>query len=635
MMKFFLPILLAALALLPLTAHAADNPPLHLSAAIRHASLSGHLALHVDTQGTLPFAAARQAEYVPLDGFRSAGYTKETHWYRFVLTKEVDAPHDWVLAMGAPYLDDIRVWMVAADDHIREYRLGDHVAFSERPMQTRMHAMRFDLEDSRPVTVYVRVQSTSAINFSAEVWQTEAFIADETRNNFYLGFYFGVLGIVIVLYLLFGAWLRDAGMLAYAGYVGCIFLMYLGINGFEAITFATGSEWVADALPGFGMHGSIIAAAAMWIWLLDIRRHFPRTYRVYQAVIILNLCLLPFVGTQYYRLTAQLAVVTILILAAGNIALPLKLWLQQRKPELLLYFFAFLTPGVATLCQISMVLGWLPHNFLTANILQISSLVHILVMNAGLAMRIRQIQRDKLLAEQSIDLSNQRAEEQRRFVAMLSHEFRNPLAAIDRSAQMLQLKLPDSAPPEKERLKNIRTRVGSLSSLVDNFLMSEALDHQALALSPAPCPIRSLLESVVQTLGETVGDRVKLEVTPPDATFPLDQSLIAMAVGNLLANALRYSPPDSQVELSASAAGSGLSIRILDHGTGLRKEELEKLGTPYYRASSSVGKKGSGLGYLFSRKIVEAHGGSLQASSPAGMGLEVVIRLPVEEKRST
>jgi signal transduction histidine kinase len=105
-----------------------------------------------------------------------------------------------------------------------------------------------------------------------------------------------------------------------------------------------------------------------------------------------------------------------------------------------------------------------------------------------------------------------------------------------------------------------------------------------------------------------------------------------MAVGNLLGNALRYSPADKKVELSAIVDDDGLVIRVTDHGSGLSQEELAMLGMPYYRASSSVGKKGSGLGYHFSRRIVEAHGGSLQADCPPHKGLEVAIWLPAADK---
>jgi signal transduction histidine kinase len=264
----------------------------------------------------------------------------------------------------------------------------------------------------------------------------------------------------------------------------------------------------------------------------------------------------------------------------------------------------------------------------TSNLYQLGTLVHVLVMSLGLALRLERLRDDKAAAERDAALSAQRSEEQRRFVAMLSHEFRNPLAAIDRSTQMIQIKADDLPQPHMQRLSQIRANVATLSGFVDNFLMTEMLDHSAVALSREPCALRPLLEAAIQQLGDEAIQRVRLHC-PDDVTFSLDPSLISIAVGNLLGNALRYSPAGSPVEISAGLEDGGLRIRVADQGPGLDPESLQKLGTPYFRAPSSLGKKGSGLGYHFTRRIVETHGGMLNASSHAGgTGLAVEISLP-------
>jgi signal transduction histidine kinase len=631
-LKHRFPILLLILFWLSIPfASASENSPLHLTSNTRHASLSGHLALHVDAQGTQLFDVVKQTEFAPLKEFRSAGYTSDTHWYRFTLARDKEAQGDWVLALGTPYLNDVGVWVELADGQFREYQLGSHVAYEKRPLQSRLFALHVDLPDTKPVEVYVRVHSKTAINFSAEVWRPDDFIANETRINLYNGMYFGVLGIIILLFAILGAWLRDVGMLAYAGYVTTLLFLFLAINGYTAVVFSPASSWITDVVLGGGVIGGLAMAPFMCVRLLDLKRHFPRISYLYLSISLTSLFLLFFSATSYYQVIAYLVVQVSIILSITNNVLLAILWLRQRTIELLLYLYAFITLFLGALVQFTMVLGWVPQNILTSNAYQAALLLNVLIMGLGLAFRIRQIQRDEALAKQEVAVSNRRAEEQRNFVAMLSHEFRNPLAAIDRAAQMIQLKLHAMPPAEAERMTNIRAGVNTLSSLVDNFLMSEALDHQALALSIEDCALRPLLENVVQTLGETVGGRVLLTVTPPAATYPLDHKLIGMAVSNLLGNALRYSPQDKKVELSAFANEEGLAIRVTDHGYGLSEEELASLGMPYYRANSSVGKKGSGLGYHFSRRIVEAHGGNIQAYSPPESGLEVVIRLPVKK----
>src|SRR5690606_4627368 len=118
-------------------------------------------------------------------------------------------------------------------------------------------------------------------------------------------------------------------------------------------------------------------------------------------------------------------------------------WRRSRQAELMLYFIAFIIPALGTLINTAANQGVLPQNVVITNLYQIASLAHVLVMSFGMALRLRQLQRDKASAEQNAALATRQAEEQRRFVAMLSHEFRNPLAAIDRSVQMIQFKVPD------------------------------------------------------------------------------------------------------------------------------------------------------------------------------------------------
>ncbi|MBB3062775.1 sensor histidine kinase [Microbulbifer rhizosphaerae] len=605
---------------------------MQLTADTRHASLSGYIDSYVDASGKLTYAQVRQVGQVGFskqDIHLSDGYSSDAHWFRFRLARNADAARHWILSLGEPYLNNVDVWVNDRDGSLRSYHLGDHAKYADRPLQTRLFNVPLELSDT-VVTVYIRVQSTSSINFTAELLRPDAFTAQETRSNLYHGVYFGVLCITIVLYLLLGIWLRDGGMLAYASYVAILFLAFLSTNGYVAVLFPSSVPWLNDLLTGFGTMGVLVTITLLWVYLLDLKKHFPRIARVYLIAGLVGCCSLPFVATPYYRLVAPLVMQIGIFIALLNLVLLVVLWWQQRQAELLLYFFAFITSIIGSLLAIGTTMAWIPYHPLTSNAYEYATFVHVLVMSLGLALRLRQIQRGKARAEKEAFFSSQRVEEQRRFVAMLSHEFRNPLAAIDRAAQMLQFKLQNIGSDDSARLEKIRTWTGTLSGLVDNFLAAEVLDqHKALALAPVPCRLRPLLERVIHMLGETTSERVTLLVLPEDAVYTLDRDMIEMAVGNLVGNALRYTPQDSQVTVSARVDDGGLFIQVEDQGEGLSSDELKQLGVPYYRASTSLGKKGSGLGYYFTRRVAEAHGGTLQAHSVPGQGLQVAIRLPV------
>ncbi|MCE1243458.1 sensor histidine kinase [Oryzomicrobium sp.] len=623
--------LLAAIVLIVLIvmAGASQAAPLVLTADTRHASLEGRLEHFADAANALSFEAVRQQRFTLLPEFRSLGYDTAAHWFRFELSNQASAaPARWVLTIGIPELEEVDIWVEKPEGGFAQYALGYHRPYGDRPYQTRLFAVPVDA--SGHTDVYFRVRTHNAINVTAELWQPGVFVANETRSNFHGGLYFGILLIAVLLYSILGAWLRDVVMAAYAGYIASQVLFNLGVTGYLPVLFALDAPWLVDVFPRIGWLGGAIAIVLMWSRLLELKQAYPRIHRLYRFTIVLNLALLPFALMPFLVTSALLVVVKLAnYLNSLNfligMALVLIAWWRTRRVELMVYFVAFIIPALGTGVNTAANLGMLPQNVVA--LYQMAPLVHVLVMSCGLALRLRQVPRDKAMAEQKATLATQRTEEQRRFVAMLSHEFRNPLAAIDRSAQMIGIKTPELAAGESRRLAQIRGNVATLSGLVDNFLLTEALDHGGLALSRTHCPIRPLLEEAVRMLGEDAGKRVVLTVEPSDAAFSLDPTLLGMAVGNLMDNALRYSPPDTAVEIAATVSAGELRIRIADRGPSLNDEDLAMLGTPYYRADSSLGKKGSGLGYYFARRIVEAHGGNLQASAGDGGGMVVEIGL--------
>lgn len=630
-----LPALLCVLLLLSPAFAAALEPALRLSADVPHLPLEGRLAHFADATDALPFETVSQLafvrdRFVRLPGARSLGYDTDAHWFHVELTPAADAPSRWVLVIGTPELEEVDVWVEQHSGGFTHYAMGYHRPYENRPLRTRQFAL--PVEVFAGMQVYFRVRTTNAVNVHADLWQVEAFTANETRSNFYRGMYFGILLIAAVLYAILGVRLRDVVMSAYAGYVASQVLFNLGTNGYLPVLLGAHAAWFTDALPRIGWLGGAASIVLMWDRLLDLKRNHPRVHHLFLVTLVLNLGLLPFALLPF--LVAEWLLWVVKLANALNslnffisMGLLLHSWRSTRRGELLVYLVAFVIPALGTTVNTAANLGLLSQNAVTANFYQIAPLVHVLVMSYGLALRLRQLQYDKAAAEQEVTVATRRSEEQRRFVAMLSHEFGNPLAAIDRAAQMIQIKTPGLASSEAQRLAQIRSNAATLSGFVDHFLMTEALDHGALAVSPVPWSIRGLLEDSVQRQGEVASERLRLGECP-DGDFSLDPTLVGVAVGNLLANALRYSPPQSKVELAATLDDAGLRIRVADQGPGMSQGELDRLGTPYFRGTASLGKKGSGLGYHFTRRIVEAHGGRLTARSNIGSGLEVEIFLP-------
>lgn len=606
------------------------QPLLQLQPSSHALETVGHLERYVDESAQQGLDQVMRVPFVPVRQLRSAGFSRAAHWYRLRVQRPADLADDWILAMGEPYLDDLQVWVVSSGRVLDQRRLGDHVPLAQRALKTQNHAMALSLPADAPVDIYVRVQSISALNFNAALWPSDVFLGSEIRFNFVQGWYFGLLLLISLINLLFGVWLRDGTMLSFALYALTLLLFFFSIHGYTAFLVTQEHPWLANAITGLGVIGGIAAAVFTWGRLLGLSQSHPRIHRLYLVFVGLCLLALPFSAGPGYSLMAPTLFKVSLVWMLMTSVLVVLIWNRTRYAEFAFYMMAIFFNVAGGAVQICLPLGWLPVNPWTEYAHQTFSLIQALLMSLGLVIRIGKLRGERQRMEQEMRLAEQRASEQRRFVAVLSHEFRNPLAVIDRSAQMVLLGAAQMPAHDQQRLQNIRGGVAMLSTLVDSFLSTEARQHAPLPLKVADCALRDFLESEINSLGQEAQSRVDLRLPQVLTQWPLDRTLMGMALRNLLINALRYSPQDKPVVMRVQSLIGELVISVADEGPGLGQDELAQLGQPYYRAPSSSGKQGTGLGYFFSRQIVNAHGGRLEARNQPGGGLIVSVHLPAQ-----
>ncbi|PWC34717.1 histidine kinase [Azospirillum sp. TSO35-2] len=618
--------------------------PLRLDAALSGpakggATLAGHFARLVDADRSLEFADVLRADaagrFEPRADFRGVGQTRDVHWYRFDLLRPPGAPADWILELGEAYIDhlDLYIPTTAKPDGPAGYRvvrMGDFVPYSQRPMRTRLHATPLTLPEGRSVSLYLRVDSISAIRLSARVWSPVAYAGHQTPDLLFQGLFFGVLGILTLGYLALGLLLRDGALLSYTSYVGTVFSYYLFANGVAAPLLPDAPGWVMNLAVGSSGFLGFAAALSMWDHILDLRTRAPRLGRCFRGLALLAVLAIPTAVSPLYAITNP--VMTLSALAVIVIALVLTarmVWLDRSDLSPRFYLASTLASLAGLLLTQLSLRGALPADFAIADPYQIASMLAVLILGIGLTLRIGRLQAERLRARQESAFATKRAEDQRTFVAMLSHEFRTPLASIDSAAQMIELSGTVREPSALTRLQRIRTTTRKMVELVELFLSADALDQGALALKPEPVTLGLLMEEALGGIAGTEAEaRVVIAVAAPDRPLCVDAPFLGVAVGNLVQNALRYSPPESPVRVIAEDDGGGVVIRVADQGRGMSGDEVERIGSIYFRASSSRGTKGSGLGLYMTQKIVTAHGGTLTVESVRDEGSVFTIRLP-------
>jgi signal transduction histidine kinase len=615
---------------------ALSQPTVTLDGVSKKIALEGFLAR---AEGVSPHltisemaSPAKKGDFIYLPWDVSGGYTNLDHWYRFTLLRKPGAPGQWILAMGSQVLNEIYVYEPDKAGGFIEHRLGDHGENTTQHVVSRFHSLRLFIEGGEPNTFYVRIRSNSVLSFTATLWQPEALLVEEGRDSFFLGLILGIFVIITVVYGLFGFWLKDGLLVGFAIYVAAIGASHFGVNGFTELLFGNDPAWLNDMLVGCGT--ITICAAALFILdrLLFLEKIQPVVRKIFLLITAVIFIGNLFVTTQYYNFFAKLGFYFAMPVTAYGLVI---CWLVMRREgmraTLAVCFAAFFISFVGGSLRIMAILGILPRTTLDDMNFQMIFLVHVILLALSLALRIREMEADRARAHEEARLSALAAEEQRHFVGMLSHEFRAPLADIEKAALTIEAAggiLPDKA---KERLERIRGQSLQLGGMVDSFLVAEAFRHGAIALKKEKLRLHVLLTGLVERYSELIPpERLACQVLPPDLEARLDGEMMDIAIGNLIANALRYSPPETPVRVSAEAEieDGAVCITVADQGAGMSEDEIARMGEMYFRAQSAKGTKGTGLGLHMTKLIIAAHGGDWRIDSRVGEGTQITIRLP-------
>ena len=217
------------------------------------------------------------------------------------------------------------------------------------------------------------------------------------------------------------------------------------------------------------------------------------------------------------------------------------------------------------------------------------------------------------------------------FLAMLSHELRNPLGAIVTATRLLEML---GSPDERAaRAREVISRQSMhLARMVDDLLEVSRVTAGQVILVPGPVKVREIAERALETLraaGRLQNHRVTLEAD--EAMVEADDARLEQVITNLLVNAVKYTDPGGAIRLQVEGEGDQVVFRVEDSGIGISAELLPRIFDVFVQGRQTLERAegGMGLGLALVRKLVELHHGSVQALSEGpGHGSTFVIRLP-------
>ncbi len=216
----------------------------------------------------------------------------------------------------------------------------------------------------------------------------------------------------------------------------------------------------------------------------------------------------------------------------------------------------------------------------------------------------------------------------------ISHDLRTPLVSITGALTSLD-EQSDSLNEEyrKSLIVTAREEADRLNRLVGNLLSMTRIESGALKLHLEPGDIQDVVGTALEQLGKRIANhKVQVDVPADFPLVPMDFTLIVQVLVNVLENAVKYSPRDSLIEVTANLLDGKARLQIADRGVGIPSEDLSRIFDKFYRVQRPESVSGTGLGLSISKGIVEIHHGQIYARTRDGGGTIITIELPLREK---
>ncbi|RJG05295.1 histidine kinase [Noviherbaspirillum cavernae] len=655
-----LPLILFVFAvLLPLSGFA--QSALTLQSGVRQFSASGHMSLLHDAGGRMTADAAQSSDsWKALPGAASAGYTSDTIWLRLEVERQADAPQDWSVRFTNPLLDDVRLYRPDGAQGWSEQAAGENLGRSNWAVDARNVVFPVRMEAAGREIWLVRLQSKNAMSTGLEIWPRTAFNDFSRREYLYYGLYFGFYVLLIVLHAFFWRMTREAQ----SGW----YLLYVSLHTLtELMTVAIPQQLfdmpvgVSDPLLGM----SICCSLAVGVYFAVQQMELPAMRPRFSKLVLASACGVAAIGIGLIlagRFAAGMILVQQLAMLLVVVFISLSLWMliHGHKPaRFFLLAFGIFYAGVVVSFLRNMAV--VPTNFWTNHAVAIGALLHMTLMSLRLNLRYDELRRDKEMAQaetvravrqlndsledqvarrtaalqqeiaqrvqleqelrKALDVERRIKEEQQDFVAMVSHEFRTPLAIITTTAQQIAKNLDAVREKTLTRCQNLRNAAHRMAALVDEYLTADRMEDSATAFKPVSCDPRQLIEGIVN---EWPQGRISMSLQPLPAQFTCDKGLLQVGLRNLLSNADRHATSGQAIHVQAEAREEGarhtLCISVRNRGELIPEDEVPRLFQKYFRGRSAQHKPGAGLGLYLVKRIAEMHAGEVWLENDAATG---------------
>jgi signal transduction histidine kinase/CheY-like chemotaxis protein len=613
--------------------------------------LAGRVLVLVDKDRSLRpsdmFSGAADERFItPQNRELNYSFSRSAYWVRFTVENRARHVERWVLKIPYPVIDSAVLYCRDETGGIVEMKNGDSLPFHERPIASNNLAYLLTQKAGSTQTYYLKVTSNNSIVIPMEILSAREFARKSSTEQLVLGFYYGLLFIMVLYSLMLFISVKDPSYLLYSALTSCMIIYFMSLHGHTYVFLWPDSPAWGDLAPVLFM-----GSGGLFL-LLFVRRYFDisRYGRPLDTVIKVIFILLSGVIAASFvmdRIVTNI-VMSICVVAALIVSFTAGIILMTKKVRhakaftitwMIFIIGALLHAlrGFSILTNYRGILGFTEVSYAVAQLFFTMSIVYRIdsEKEEKLAAQAALLEKMKLIDESEEEfgrrLKSDRMKSISVFAGGIAHDFNNLLTAILGNISIT--KSLAGVPEQAHRF---------LSDAEKASLQAKNLTAQLLSFTRGGEPVRQIV-AIAGMLADIAklslsGTNVRGEFDIADGLWGalVNEGQVHQAIQNLVLNARESMPAGGTVEICARnmtvetpnefglCPGPYVCISVRDHGIGIPADKLGEIFFPYFTTK----KTGSGLGLAVCYSVVNRHGGHIGVRSAPGEGSEFTVYLP-------
>jgi len=550
---------------------------------------------------TLTEVIAMQSEFKVIKQSLNNGYTQSAYWFRIIVQRPANTPNQWVLSASPAFLDNLRFFSKEQENHYQMQQAGDLFSAALRPIDKHYGSFSFalNLEDTLSHVYYLRLQTSSTSTLRITVLPANEAAQDNTLHKLVLGL---ILGIFLFLFIsTLNMWLRSRhiSFVVFLGYITVSILGLVFLDGVAQQYLLAHQPELANALPPFIVCSLLFLSSLLFILFFNTAQHFPYLHKLLCAILALITLAIFSSPLELYSLIAPVVLLSVLC-----VALPTQLyisWHSSTQPQNNSPFIFYGVLAYTAIFVLMLLAGLGVISPATFPSLQFQ--VTLLVLLIFIALQQQSKKQVPLFTKENLESNST-------FLNLIAHEIKTPLAVIESSVQVLEAQHNLDNDMIRERHHRIRNSVSNLNLLLDNTFLNERFSTKPLEPRVEYIELEPVITKVIKT--KFACHRFKIEISK-NLYCLADPVLLKLALSNLIDNAIKFSPTESIIALTAihENTDDGILINITNTYIAKNKPNPEQWFNKYYQSKNNAYQEGLGLGLYMVKKIVQALAGGI------------------------